>query len=137
MVFMASFSGLQQRNEKSFSKRVQLQFYTTSYYFGEYKVTTFLSLTINIFVIKLTRKWKKNHFCFSNPKLPPLKAAQSRAKSKLPVRLDKLGMLAGKTQDAKCILDFDIFICDVCYLIEKDQCDLKHYKPFYSALLVS
>ena len=106
MVFMASFSGLQQRNEKSFSKRVQLQFYTTSYYFGEYKVTTFLSLTINIFVIKLTRKWKKNHFCFSNPKLPPLKVALSRAKSKLSVRLDKLGKLAGTSQNAYWILIF-------------------------------
>ena len=69
-----------------------------THYFGENNLNRSLSLTINIFVITMTKKGREIIFIFQ--------AALSRAKSKLSVRLDKLGMLAGTSQNAHRILIF-------------------------------
>ena len=68
------------------------------------------------------------YHCFSNPKLPPLKAAQSRAKSKLSVRLDKLGMLAGTSQNIARILTFSFAMSAI--LLKKVSLTWNHISLF-------
>ena len=66
----------------------------------------------------MTRKRKGNYFYFSNPMLPLLKGALSGAESKLSVRLDKLGMLAGTSQNAHRILIFSFAMSAISIELE-------------------
>ena len=81
-----------------------------THYFGENNLNRSLSLTINIFVITMTKKGREIIFIFQ--------AALSRAKSKLSVRLDKLGMLAGTSQDAHRILIFSFAMSAISIELE-------------------
>ena len=78
-----------------------------THYFGENNLNRSLSLTINI---TMTKKGREIVFIFQ--------AALSRAKSKLSVRLDKLGMLAGTSQNAHRILIFSFAMSAISIELE-------------------